>query len=251
MYRFIGLVLILVSALSASPTLMADTSLTARAVITALDRATLSGELVSNVVALPVRMGDAFKKGEALVELDCGFYKAQLKKSKAELSLAETKVDNAKKLNALQSIGEFDLAVARAELGRVRADYELAQLNIRRCTITAPFDGRVVDLLINEFEMADQQPLIEIVGTERYQADIVVPASWISWITEGTELLLHLDETGVQLPAVVTRLSPAVDTVSQTLKLVAKFSSVDGVVAGMSATALFDSTALEPVSVPE
>ena len=91
--------------------------------------------------------------------------------------------------------------------------------------------------MVNEHEIVGQQPLIEIVGTNRLEADIIVPAKWISWLTVGTKLTLTLDETGKQIASQISYISPAIDPVSQTLQLRASLNNMQGVMPGMSATA--------------
>ena len=228
-------------ALSSAVTTSAEAQelLSARAVLTASERATLSGELTANVLELPFSMGTKFTKGDALVKFDCVLYEAQALKVAADVSLARARMDNAEQLNKLGSIGAFDLAQARGELARARADLELARINTERCVIAAPFDGAVVDLFIKEHEKAEQQPLIEIVCSRGFQAEVVVPASWSLWLKPGTAFELITDETEKRVPARVGQVNPTVDTVSQTIKLVADLEESDGIMAGMSATALF------------
>lgn len=215
-------------------------SFEARAVIKAVDRATLSGELVSNVVSVPKKMGDSFKKGQTLVRLDCGIFQAQLKKVKAESTLAELKFKNAQKLNELRSIGVLDVAIAGAEFEKAKAETQIARINAQRCYIKAPYDGRVVKVLVNEQERAGQEPLIEIIGTKRLQAEIIVPGKWVSSMQLNQKVKLKIDESGELVDAKVTGINPTIDGVSQTIEVRAELLQTKGVVAGMSAIALFE-----------
>ena len=214
--------------------------LEARSVIKTIDRATLSGELVAKITKIPKRMGESFKKGDNLLVLDCAIFEAQKQKVSAERDLAKTKVKNARELNKLRSIGAVDVALAEADLRKSEAELRIAMLNTDRCAIKAPYDGEVVNLMVNEHEIVGQQPLIEIVGTTRLEAEIIVPAKWISWLTVGTKLTLTLDETGKQIPSQISYISPAIDPVSQTLQLRASLNNLQGVMPGMSATAKFE-----------
>ena len=214
--------------------------LEARSVIKTIDRATLSGELVAKIIKIPKRMGESFKKGDNLLVLDCSIFEAQKQKVSAERDLAKTKVKNARELNKLRSIGAIDVALAEADVRKNEAELRIATLNTDRCAIKAPYDGKVVNLMVNEHEIVGQQPLIEIVGTNRLEADIIVPAKWISWLTIGTKLTLTVDETGKQIASQVSYISPAIDPVSQTLQLRASLNNVQSVMPGMSATAKFE-----------
>lgn len=239
--KFYRLSFLSLLALTWATTVIAQTQdlLSARALLIAAERATLSGELTANVVELPFRMGATFTKGDALVNFDCALYEAQAVKVGAEVAVAKAKVENAEQLNKLGSIGTFDLAQARGELASAQADLELALINTKRCTIHAPFDGAVVELFIKEHEKAEQQPLIEIVGSKGFQAEVIVPASWSLWLEPGLVFELVTDDTETRVGARIAQINPTVDTVSQTLKLIADLDGTDGVLAGMSATALF------------
>lgn len=213
----------------------------ARAVIKALDRAVLSGELAARVESLPVRAGEAFAKGDPLVELDCALYKAQAEKVSAEVRAAKIKRDNARELRSFNSIGEVDVALAQSEYAQSLAELNIARLNTQRCTIKAPWDGRVVGVRVNAHEnIRQQQELIEIVGDRQLEAEIVVPAGWLSWLETGQSLQLQVDGRDNTAAAKVSAIIPAIDAVSQTVLLRATLSQDAQLIPGMSATAVFN-----------
>ena len=213
----------------------------ARAVIKALDRAVLSGELAAKVENLPLRPGDTFIKGESLVELDCGLYQAQADKVYAEVRAAKIKRDNARELNALNSIGEMDVALAQSEYAQSLAELRIARLNTERCTITAPWDGRVVSVQVNAHEnIRQQQELIEIIGDRQLEAEIVVPAAWLSWLAPGQAIQLQVDDRAEPASAEISAIIPAIDAVSQTVLLRAMLAQDNQLIPGMSATAVFN-----------
>lgn len=219
---------------------VAGEGISARAVIKSLDRAVLSGELTAKVAHLPKRMGESFSKGDTLVAFDCSIFKAQRDKVSAERESAQVKVANARELNHLNSIGKLEVAIAEAELKKVDAELRIATLNTERCTIKAPYNGSVVGLQVNEYEsVKEQQPLIEIVGKESLEAEIIVPANAINWLKVGTPIRLTIDETGKEITSTIAHISPAIDSTSQTLQLWAKVKDAN-VQAGMSATVRFE-----------
>ncbi|WP_232821213.1 efflux RND transporter periplasmic adaptor subunit [Oceanimonas marisflavi] len=212
----------------------------ARAVIKALDRAVLSGELAARITSLPKRPGESFRQGELLVGLDCALYEAQTSKVEAENQAAKVKLDNARQLNELRSIGSLDVALAQSEYAQTRAELRIARLNTQRCQITAPYDGKVVTVLANRHEnIRQQQELIEIVADQRLEAEVVVPATWLNRLEPGLPLTLQMDETGARVEATIAAISPAIDPVSQTLLLRAGLAPSAGLIPGMSATAYF------------
>jgi RND family efflux transporter MFP subunit len=222
------------------PTL-AQADYEARAVIKALDRAVLSGELAAKVKRLPVRPGESFVKGATLVELDCDLYQAQADKVSAEVRAARIKRDNATELSTLNAIGQLDVALAQSEYAQALAELHIARLNTERCTIKAPWDGKVIGLHINAHEnVRQQQELIEIVSDLTLEAEVVVPAAWLNWLKPEQSISLRVDDREHPVAAVVSAIIPAIDTVSQTVLLRATITQESELIPGMSATAVFN-----------
>lgn len=213
----------------------------ARGILVAVHQATLSSELAAKVIALPKQMGESFKKGAILVQLDCRLFNAQLKKVEAQEKVARAKLENAQQLNRLNSIGTLDLTIAEADLQKVQAERTITQLNVSRCNIKAPFNGRVEQMDIHPFEVVQQrQALMKIVGRERLEADIIVPAQWMEWLTINKTIILQVEETNQSLTAVIRHIGPSVDPTSQTVQIRATIKNVpDKVLPGMSVVAKF------------
>ncbi len=212
----------------------------ARAVIKALDRALLSSELAGRITSLPRRPGDAFKKGDLLVAIDCDLYNAQSAKVAAEHKGARLKMENARQLQELRSIGALEVTTAESDFAQTQAALRIAQINAGRCSINAPWPGRVVAVHVSPHEnVKQQQELIEIINDRQFEAEVVVPANWMRWVKPGTPLELKVDETGTTAKAKVTAITPAIDPVSQTVVLRATLADGSQLIPGMSATAVF------------
>ncbi len=216
-------------------------SKTARGLLVAVHKATLSSELSSKVISLPLKMGESFNKGDTLVALDCRLFEAQLEKIAAEAKVAQIRLDNNKQLNQLRSIGTLEVAIADAELSKVKAEYRITQLNVERCQIKAPFSGYVEQLDIQNYEVVQQQqPLIAIVDNRQLHAAIIVPAEWKNWLQLGKSISLRVEETGQTLKGTISHIGPSIDPTSQTLQLRAEVKNVpEKVLPGMSVVAEF------------
>lgn len=186
-------------------------------------------------------MGETFKQGDSLIQLDCRLFEAQLDKVDAETKVARMKLDNTKQLNQLNSIGTLEVVIAQAELQKVQAERSMARFNVERCDIKAPFDGAVEQLDINRFEVVQQQQaLMKVVSRDRLEADIIVPAQWMAWLAKDKVIRLQVEETKQILQAVVSIIGPSVDPTSQTLQIRATIKNVPAkVLPGMSVVAEF------------
>ncbi|MEF8833274.1 MAG: efflux RND transporter periplasmic adaptor subunit [Halofilum sp. (in: g-proteobacteria)] len=212
----------LVSLIAAKPAAAADEP---RGKIEAVQRTVLSSELSARVASLPRRAGESFEAGNTLVELDCGLYRAERDKVATRLAQAKRRRDNRERLAELDSVGQLEVELARLAVEESEAELRIASLNAARCTIEAPFDGRVVRLHASEHQSVKaQQKLLEIVGAG-LEARVIVPADWLSWLRTGDAMRMRVEETGATVHGAVTRIGAAVDPVSHTVPV---WASLEG-----------------------
>ena len=116
-----------------------------------------------------------------------------------------------------------------------------SKLNVERCNILAPYNGKVMDVYTNVFTSIEQrQPLMDIVGDGLLEAAVVVPSKWLKWLKKGHPVKIIIDETGEVLDAKVISLGAAVDAVSQTIELKAQFNEkYESLIPGMSGIVKF------------
>lgn len=197
---------------------------------------TLSAEVSAKIVALPIREGDSFKAGDLLVALDASIPRAQLARARAELAAARSVLEANTQLLAMNSVGRLEFEQASAAVARAEAEVEAAQVLVDRCTLTAPYEGRLAQVAVREFQYVQVgQPLVEILDDRNLELEFIAPSHWLSWVKPGARLAFHVDETAATHPAAVARIGARIDPVSQTISLTAV---VDGtfpeLIAGMS-----------------
>lgn len=153
---------------------------TASATALSLNDTRVSAQLLAKVVALPVRVSQAVKKGDVLARLDCADYrlkydmsKASLKAAKARLTLAHSQLSRAQQLRQknLSSQEQVDIRIAdaatkAAEFTQSEVTLKQDKLNVERCTIKSPFDGVVTERLAAEGQLASVgTPIVSVVET--------------------------------------------------------------------------------------
>lgn len=212
----------------------------ARGVIQSNDRTILSSELGGTITSISKNSGDYFKKGELLIKLDCSIYKAEMEKIAVKKNLAKVKLDKNIQLQRLNSVGVFDVEMSKLELREQEIAYKIANINTNRCEIKAPFTGRVVQKIANKYQnVKPQDQLIEIVSSESLEIKSVVPATWLSWLKVGQDMVFKVDEVNKEIKTKVLQIDSVVDSKSQTINIRAKIEKVEDVIVGMSGTAYF------------
>lgn len=212
-----------------------------RGVLRARDQAVLSSEQAGRIIAMPFTDGQDFKKGDVLVRFDCSAYQAQLNAAQAAGRAAREELAHKKQLAALKSVGRFDVALAEAKQAQAIAEAQVYQVQVSRCSIAAPFSGRVVQRRAQPHESVPAgTALLEIVDNRTLEIHLLVPSSWIERLEPGTAFQFTPDETGKPLQAQLKRLGARIDEGSQTLLLIGTLpNDTNGLLAGMSGSARF------------
>jgi RND family efflux transporter MFP subunit len=212
----------------------------ARGVLRARDQAMLASELSGRIVDLPFSEGESFKKGDTLARFDCSAYQAQLNAALAASRGAGEELAHNKQLAALNSVGRFEVARAEAKLTETQAQSQVYQVQVKRCSVLAPYDGQVVQRKVQRYESVSAgAPLLEIVDNRSLEIHLLVPSRWMGKLKPGQTFSFVPDETGQAFKATVKRLGARIDEGSQTLLLVATLPDATGLLAGMSGTAHF------------
>ena len=219
-----------------------------RGVVIAPRQVVLSSEINARVTRLPFRAGETFNKGDRLLAFDCRVLEAQRDKVRAERNAASRTVESNRKMAKLRSVGKLELAISEAELAQARAGVRIAELAVERCRLAAPFDGRVVRTMVRENEgVGERQELLEIVDDAVREMEVIVPATWLTWIEKDTPLTALIDETGVEVAGKVIVPGAVIDSASQSMTLRVRLDNDgDRLVPGMSATVLFTGAGAVP-----
>lgn len=219
----------------------AQESINSRAIITSVDKTTLSSELSGNIIYLNKLEGDYFTKGEVLVKLNCDVYKAKKNKVAIEKNIAYIKYKKNKELESYKSIGKFEVDISKEEYRKQESEFQIASINVKRCNIFAPYNGRVVTRKANQFQsIKPNEEIIEIIGIDKLEAKTFVPSIWLQWLKKGNEINLAIDETNTTIKAIIKEIGSVVDPVSQTVLVrVTLKKPYENIIPGMSATAIF------------
>lgn len=214
-----------------------------RGVLHAREQAMLSSELAGRILEMPFSEGQAFHKGDVLVRFDCSAYQAQANAAQAAVRAASEELAHNRQLASLNSVGRFEVALAEAKQAEAQAQAQVYQVQVRRCTVQAPYDGQVVQRKAQPFEsVASGAALLEIVDNRSLEIRLLVPSRWLAKLKPGEHFSFTPDETGQPLQAEIKRLGARIDEASQTLLLIASVPGTENLVSGMSGTAHFAET---------
>ena len=213
-----------------------------RGIVASKAEAALSTDLAARIARLPFSEGQRFSAGDTLVEFDCQRYRAELEAAEAEETVARLGVQENKELRKHRAVGlnEYEVSVARHL--KAKAGVKALAARVAQCSIAAPFDGRIVSRLANEFEIPRaNEPILKIVDDKRLEIELIVPSAWLAWLSEKAAFEFHIDETRQKYEGRVAAIGAIVDPVSQTVRVTGTFlAPPTDVLPGMSGSAYFD-----------
>lgn len=213
-----------------------------RGLIKPVEKAVISSQLSAKIDKIPFKAGDQFKKGETLVDFDCGLYRADLTSKEAAFKAKKNVYENKKELLALNAMSDIDVEIAKSEMEVARAERSISAIKVKQCVIKAPYDGRVIEVSVNEHENVNTDTeLLAILNDKLIEIELIIPSTWLTWLNKGEAFQFMIDETGETVEAEVNKIGAVVDPVSQTIKLNGKFKKQpERVLSGMSGTAQFN-----------
>jgi RND family efflux transporter MFP subunit len=195
-----------------------------------------------------VERGDRVTKGQKLVELQSAVersavqsahYRAQRKgrivAAKNRLSFAKKKLERWQNLlehkyvspqdrdqaETEKQLAEAELQQAEEERQQANLEYQhaLEQLELR--TLRSPFDGVVVERMLNPGDLAesgtDRKPILKLAQVDPLRVEVVLPEEAYGKLSVGMKGVVIPDILGGQYEAHVTVVDPVLDAASGTL----------------------------------
>ena len=220
---------------------VAQENFESRALVVPSQEAIISSEIAARIDSVGVKEMDRFQKGDLLIQFDCSLYEAQKDVVSANANSALIKLKSDEQMLQMRSIGKYELELSKSEFEKAKAELHIAELNVERCTISAPFDGAVEEVLINAYEgVQPQVELMKIIQTDVLELEMVVSSEWISWLTIGHPVKVFIDEIQKEFNASISGIGANVDAVSQTIQLKGTITEVSpALLPGMSGRVRF------------
>ena len=207
----------------------------------------VAGEVEGLGGEVPVKRGDYVKKGQELAKLRTTTLEIQLKGAKADEHLARIKYQRAKELYESKTIAHQELDEFETRLVAQETEVEGVEDEIGKCTITAPFDGRITEESTEVGQWLKKgDSVISMLQLDYVKIRIPVPEKYIQGLNVG-------DESEVRFPALgsITRIGhivhivPQADKRARTFPVYIKIDNKDEVIkSGMFAEAIFEMGAL-------
>jgi len=197
----------------------------------------ISPKIFGRIEKLYVDEGDRVKANQPLVKLEQDRLRilveeaeASLQEARAQLKNIKTKVQRSKGLfeQGVVEVQQYDDLVTEGELAqaivrRIRATVERAHKDLEDSVISAPFDGFIVEKMMNEGEMATSTPpssIFHLIDTSSVKIECNITEEKKTVLCVGKESIIELDAyPGEIFTGNITMINPKVDIESRTFKI--------------------------------
>ena len=193
------------------------------AVLRAEGRAVLSARAEGLVTAVTVREGARVEAGQTLLTFDCTLAEAALGRADARHRYAETDHGSNRRLAALNSISELELAASAMQLAEAASDVLTARHAVEGCTVTAPFDGVVTRRSIEPHErVPGGTELLALLDDASLVVEFLAPSDAIGRLEAGGAFALEIGESGEVRTGRIETVVPEIDAVNRTVTVIGR-----------------------------
>ena len=222
------------------------------------EHGTVAATIGGPVAEVAIRVGERVEAGDILIVLARDLPEAHLDQKRADETLEGARVKTAEadvdlvrqeleRLEKLKGSAAFPKAVfedkrqelvrrrsrvreAAAALARARVQREMAEIELARTTVRAPYAGVVTARMasLGGYVKAGD-PVATLVDDQRLEIEADVPADRLAGLAPGVEVLLELDDGNVH-PATVRAIVPDENPLTHTrpVRFTPHFGSTDG-----------------------
>lgn len=181
------------------------------------------------VTAIHFDSGAKVGKGAALVTLDAANEAAELKRLEAQAELAELNRSRREKLYGMEAISksDYDAAVSEAAAAKSAADAQRAKLAQKY--IRAPFAGQLGIRKINLGQyLAPGTAIVSLQTLDPIYFDFSLPEQQVALVQEGLTVNIRVDSMpGEQFAGSVVAIEPQIDEATRNFKLRARLANTD------------------------
>lgn len=219
-------------------------TLTVTGSLVAVEDADVAAEAAGAVQRIDADRGDMVQKGAALLSLDTATSTLQAREASASVAAAEIQVRQAEadcaRARTLTDAGglataERDRLLSQCEQGArqleaAKARLALAQTNLARGTVRAPFAGVVAERMVSPGDyVTPGRPVVKLVSVDPLRLELSVPERAASQVVSGAKVTFTVtDQPGRTFEAVIDRVSPALRERTRDLMVEATVSNADG-----------------------
>lgn len=227
------------SIVAANPEILARRRFPGRAVAT--QEINLAFDVRGKLVERPVNIGDEVKKGQLIAQLDQRDFRANVKAAQAALTREHKNFQRAKELIRDGNISQADYDRLEAKVDVTEAELAVAQKALADSVLEAPFDGRIANLFVENFQaIRAKQEIARLLDSTHLEFTIQIPEQLISLVSYIRDIKVEFDSfPGRPVAAEIKEIGNEASATTRTYPVTLIMEQPDGfeILPGMAGTA--------------
>jgi RND family efflux transporter MFP subunit len=237
-----------------------------RGVVRAANESSVSSRVTGPIIEVRVKAGDRVRESQPLLVIQPDAITGQVEQASGALAQAQAVLTLAERnFHRFEALHD-DNAASDLELDRARMDYEQARGAVEQARgavqsarsvadesiVKSPFDGRIVDTLVDVGDLAAPgRPLVTVESLSNREFWLTVRAADIDRFETGQRLGVVLDSRTMlgPLQATVHEIIPSGDPATHTFTVKASLSE-NSVMSGITGRAILDGDVSSRIVVP-
>ncbi|PKL81446.1 MAG: efflux RND transporter periplasmic adaptor subunit [Ignavibacteriae bacterium HGW-Ignavibacteriae-3] len=189
----------------------------------------LKAEITGKLVEFYLEEGRTVTKGQLLARVNDSEVRARLEKLKSDLKLAEDDVARKQRLKEINALSQQDLDVAINKVEGTKADIMLAQAQIEKAEIRAPFAGRIGLRNVSPGSfIGTNTVLATLIQDNPLRLEFSVPERYAFGIAKGKEVTFTLGHYPTIHKATVYATESVIDAQTRALRVRAECPNPKG-----------------------
>lgn len=187
-------------------------------------------EIAGRIVKIGFSDGARVARGAVLIELDGSVLAAQAEQTRAELNLAKASYERTVDLARRNFVSSSALDQAAANLKVQEARLQLAEAQLAKTVITAPFSGvlGLRNVSVGDF-VKDGAELVMLEELGTMKVDLRLPERYLGQLRKGQVILMSVDAyPGREYKAVLDALDAQVDANGRSVLARGRLANTDG-----------------------
>ena len=208
----------------------ANREITAVGTLNSNEEVVVAAEISGRVTEISFTEGHRAKAGQVLVRLDRSILEAQRDRAEASLTLSRANRERSDLLLKDEAISQREWEEASAQWQLDEASLRLAQAQLDKTVLRAPFDGVLGLRSVSKGEYVQPgQPIVTLDDTDPIKLDFRVPELYSSGLQVGQTVEVRVDAApGRSYSGLVYVIDPKVDPKGRSLLVRAKIANRDG-----------------------
>jgi membrane fusion protein (multidrug efflux system) len=181
----------------------------------------LRPEVAGRISKIGFRDGQVVKRGQLIVALDASVNQAEVAQARAEFDLAQSNLKRVEDLAAKNFVSSSAKDQAASNVQISEAKLKLAEARLAKMEILAPFDGMVGirNVSVGDY-VKDGTDLVNIEEIRTLKADFRIPERYFTMLRVGQKAEVTADAVpGEKFAATLDAINPRVDASGRSLEL--------------------------------